>query len=136
MVEGSDYTLKVTAGNCSAPHVYVVKNSPKWVDGGPNITCVTNCSTQHVFGGSIVVNPIDFMVSLQIPAGSHHCGGSLIAPNIVLTAAHCVSGEMPNMQGFQWLVDNTCAAPDCMSALVGAINYDTGVPGVNDLEYV
>ena len=45
-----------------------------------------------VGGVEAVKGEFPFQVSLQRNGTSHFCGGSLIKPNWVLTAAHCVSG--------------------------------------------
>jgi len=42
-----------------------------------------------------------YQVSVQSTSGSHFCGGSIIAENLILTAAHCmegVNGNSPDMQ--------------------------------------
>jgi secreted trypsin-like serine protease len=53
---------------------------------------------EKIVGGTIVVpNSLPFQVSIQrrSDAGSrwaHYCGGVILDANVVITAAHCVSG--------------------------------------------
>jgi len=46
----------------------------------------------RIIGGSEVkIEDFPYQISLQL-SGSHRCGGSVVAPNVILTAAHCVRG--------------------------------------------
>lgn len=52
----------------------------------------------RVVGGVEVTNPDDapWMVALTTSSGYQFCGGALIAPDLVATAAHCVYGRQPS----------------------------------------
>ena len=55
-----------------------------------------NEQVRIVNGVEAVRGETPWMVSLQTSSGFHFCGGSLISPNEVLTAAHCVESGSPS----------------------------------------
>lgn len=130
-----DYNLRLLANQTDCgpfSPTYTKVATPTYV---PNVACVSNCSTNHVSGGTIVVDPVSFMVSLQYPHQTnlyntqHFCGGTLITPGVVLTAAHCVAGDelialegrmVPN--GMNYIVAGPCGGYDqCITALIGSL---------------
>lgn len=51
---------------------------------------------QEIVGGTATqITSVPWQVSLQTAQGSHFCGGSIIAPTWIATAAHCVAEGAP-----------------------------------------
>ena len=69
---------------------------------GTTIKSINSATEIRIVGGD-ETKPYSrpYQVSVQSTSGSHFCGGSIIAENLVLTAAHCmegVDGNSPDMQ--------------------------------------
>ncbi|MQA11270.1 MAG: trypsin-like serine protease [Pseudonocardiaceae bacterium] len=86
--------------------------------------------TPYIVGGEPADQEYPFMVSLQ-EGGSHFCGGSLIKPDWVLTAAHCVEGTDPSSIGVRvGSNDNSQGGEEAGAAEVKVHpDYDGSSPG-------
>lgn len=69
---------------------------------GPTIKSLHLSDTTRIVGGEEVTpHSKPYQASIQGTDGSHFCGGSIIADDLILTAAHCmegVDGNAPNIQ--------------------------------------
>jgi MYXO-CTERM domain-containing protein len=53
-------------------------------------------ATQEIVGGTATqITTVPWQVSLQSAQGSHFCGGSIVTPTWIMTAAHCVAEGAP-----------------------------------------
>ena len=66
----------------------------------PSRTQTNPVPVSRIVGGTEVEYPRQYqwLVSLQYSSGSHFCGGTLIAPSWVMTAAHCTQGVVGQIQ--------------------------------------
>ena len=53
-------------------------------------------TTQEIVGGTATqITSVPWQVSLQSAQGAHFCGGSIVTPTWIMTAAHCVADGAP-----------------------------------------
>ena len=45
--------------------------------------------TAYIIGGWTTSGPYPYMVELRDANGGHHCGGSILNENWIITAGHC-----------------------------------------------
>ncbi|MCT1394208.1 serine protease [Microbacterium sp. p3-SID338] len=100
-------------------------------------------ASSRIIGGTAVPNDAyPFMASLQF-AGEAFCGGSLVAPRVVMTAAHCVTGAdplsglpVPDVDGVTVTVGRTVLSDGSQGQDRGLAGADAGGPVVVHPRYL
>ena len=61
----------------------------------PDDLLVDETSQEIVGGTSTQITSVPWQVSLQAGNGAHFCGGAIVSPTWIVTAAHCLEGGAP-----------------------------------------
>jgi len=79
----------------------------------------------RIVGGTEVQNPREFPFQVSLQEGnSHFCGGSLIAPGWVLTAAHCGNVKVVEVGGHDLSANDACVERIKVSETIIHPKYD------------
>ncbi len=90
---------------------------------------VVDTTTAEIVGGDTTdIEMLPWQVSLQGRSGYHFCGGSIVAPTWIVTAAHCVDGGAPSR-----IMAGSTRLSQSSSGQVVSVKRAIQVPGYSDV---